>query len=143
MTHYVAGVGFVEPEWKQIEDLRKMLKEVVFQFEGLVRYVAEDEYMDDELEALFVALLSDARKALDGKPIKPKLGGTTISKLWREDVKALREIIDRYGGHHWDCDAHVDEHGFHFTGGPCTCGWTMTANALSGTGLDAEQQRKQ
>jgi hypothetical protein len=47
--------------------LTKMLKEVVFQFEGLVRFISEDEYMDDELEGLFVALLKDARKVLGGK----------------------------------------------------------------------------
>jgi len=62
--YYKAGVGFVDPDWKQIEDLRKMLKEMVFQFEGLVQYVSEEDYMDDELEALFVALLKDARETL-------------------------------------------------------------------------------
>jgi hypothetical protein len=62
---------------------------------------------------------------------KPKLGGQVISKLWREDVAALREIINTYGGHHYDCPAHPDMSGS-YTGGPCVCGWAATRAALSG-----------
>lgn len=48
-------------------NLRTTLKEVLFQFEGLVQFVSEEEYLDDELEALFVDLLKEARKRLEGK----------------------------------------------------------------------------
>ena len=124
MTHYVAGVGFVEPEWKQIEDLRKMLKEMVFQFEGLVQYVSEEDFMDDELEALFVALLSDARKALEGKPIKPKIGGTVLTKLWKEDREALESILRIYGGHVKQCVR------YYHKVKPCDCGWADVERSI-------------
>jgi len=120
--YYKAGVGFVDPDWKQIEDLRKMLKEVVFQFEGLVRFVAEDEYMDDELEALFVALLSDARKVLDGKAVKPKIGGTVITKLWKEDVEAYRRILLLHGDHKNECVTNPLRPVWH-PEEDCDCGW--------------------
>ena len=47
--------------------LRTTLKEVLFQFEGLVQFVSEDDYLDDELETLFVDILKEARKRLEGK----------------------------------------------------------------------------
>ena len=127
--HYVAGVGFVDPDWKQIEDLRKMLKEVVFQFEGLVQYESEEGYMDDELEAMFVTLLEDARRLLDGKAIKPPLGGTVISRLWKEDVKDLRNLLTSYGGHTGECMSHKDAKSWEYEY-MCDCGWAMVEKVV-------------
>lgn len=50
------------------ENLRNVLKEVIFQFEGLVQFVSEDDYLDDELEALFVDLFRTARLTLEWSP---------------------------------------------------------------------------
>lgn len=148
--HYVAGVGFVEPEWKQIKDLKrklaekqdhydtaldewndginrgkeleKMLKEVVFQLEGLVQYISEEEELDDDVAALYEELLRDARRMLNGKAVKPKLGGVTISKLWKEDVKDLHNLLTSYGGHTAECMSHKDAHSWEYEY-KCDCGW--------------------
>ncbi len=145
--YYKAGVGFVDPDWKQIADLRKMLKEVVYQFEGLVRFVSEDEYMDDELEALFVALLKNARTLLEPpwNPVKkPPLGGVMVSKLWKEDVADLNGLLIDYGGHTAECDyakfiqLHLNEHLDYAKPPPstqpdCDCGWAEVEQiALTG-----------
>lgn len=52
---------------KRVKELRKMLEEVLFQFYGLVQFVSEDDYIDDELEALFMNFLKDAWKVLRWK----------------------------------------------------------------------------
>ncbi len=52
---------------RRIEELEKALREVLFQFEPLVQQVSEDHYLDDDVEALLVKLLEDAKTALESK----------------------------------------------------------------------------
>jgi len=49
---------------EKIKELRKLLKETMFQFEGLIQQLSEDDYLDSDVEALLVALLEDIRKEL-------------------------------------------------------------------------------
>ena len=157
----------MDPDWKQIEDLRTMLKEMVFQFEGLVQYVSEEDYMDDELEALFVALLEDARdvvyanhtpdcnqtrfeyyKNAEGREcdcghddqahrwsaewrpvVKPKIGGVILSKLWKEDVEALHDLLRIYGRHQVGCCTGYERPITH-PEEDCNCGWLKTTEDL-------------
>lgn len=55
--------GLREVKAREVK-LRKLLKEVVLQFEGLIQVASEEEYLDDDVEALFVALLKQSRTAL-------------------------------------------------------------------------------
>lgn len=52
-------------EMEEIEGtLHKMLKEVVYQLEGLLQYISEEEELDDDVTALYDELLKDAWKVL-------------------------------------------------------------------------------
>ena len=42
----------------------KALREMHIQFEALVRDLSEEEYLDNDVEALFVALLTEAEALL-------------------------------------------------------------------------------
>jgi len=42
--------------------------------------------------------------------------------LFLEQQRKLKADFDKFGGHHWDCPAHPDEHGF-MLGGKCNCGF--------------------
>jgi len=52
---------------RRIEELEKILKEVLFQFEPIIQQASEEDYMDDDVEALLVKLLEDAKTILTSK----------------------------------------------------------------------------
>lgn len=52
---------------RRIEELEIALKQVLFQFEPLIQQVSEDHYLDDDVEALLVGLLKDAKATLNNK----------------------------------------------------------------------------
>lgn len=61
---------------KREEVLHKMLKEVVFQLEGLVQFISEDDYLDNEVEVLYDTLMKDAWKVLGSTPCEDQLPTT-------------------------------------------------------------------